>query len=78
MKNETEHSDRQRIGLDLSAQAVAQLEKLQNDMNATSRAEVIRVALSLLARAVEWEKAGDCYSRHKQDGTFQDMQLLRF
>ena len=50
--------EKRRLQFDFSDEAVQRLDKLAVDLDASSRAEVVRRALALLDRLVEAEKSG--------------------
>lgn len=65
--------DKNRVQFDFSKEGLAALDELQKKMDAGSRAEVVRRALSLLDYAVKCR--GQVYI-HREDGTHERLHVL--
>jgi len=69
-------SSRSRLQFDFSPEACERLDELVNVLDASSRAEVVRRALRLLAVAVEAERAGARVSVESPDGDVQRLVIV--
>ena len=64
-----------RVQLGFSEAGIAELNKAQKQMNASSRAEVMRTALKRLNWVVNHEKAGDTILIERKDGSQAEVEF---
>lgn len=66
------HDKKRRLQFDFSGEAVTHLDELVKDLNATSRAEVVRRALSLLSRVTVHINDGGAVILRSKDGSQEE------
>ena len=67
--------DKYRVQLDFSEEAFAELNELQEKLNASSRAEVVRNALGVLRWVTNHLLEGDKIFVERKDGTHSEVEF---
>jgi metal-responsive CopG/Arc/MetJ family transcriptional regulator len=79
MKKEKEiksNSDKARVQFDFSKESLEKLDEIKDTVNASTRAEVIRRALTLFTEVLEAENRGARVMFQEKDGTQARLMLL--